>query len=331
MKALPQVRSSAYLPFVAFLERTGESVERGAEGGLIPAVAYRDPEALVPIHLAHSYLERGARSLDLDDFGILVGAQMTVAELGAFGRSLQRSLTLHDALNKFHASYDLFSSAEHIWWTKGNEDAYFLHQYTCVTGRGSRHARHCALLLMRDVVRMAAGKSWQPERVLTTDRGDIPALQAAFHDAEIRFAKASGIAIPFGLLSLPLRHVNAARFHDEGAFGDLVPSNNFVGSLRQVIATFMAEGKCRLEDVAPAVGLHPRALQRRLAASGQDYSEILSEVRFEAALRLMADPDLRVFDIALALGFQDPPNFSRCFRQWTGITPSRFRETSIAR
>ncbi|MCG6858361.1 MAG: helix-turn-helix transcriptional regulator [Salaquimonas sp.] len=87
----------------------------------------------------------------------------------------------------------------------------------------------------------------------------------------------------------------------------------------------MTEGQCGLEQVARALGLHPRTLQRRLAASGQDYSEILAQARFEKALRLMDDPTLRIFDIALELGFLDTSNFSRSFRLWTGVTPSIFR------
>jgi AraC-like DNA-binding protein len=63
-----------------------------------------------------------------------------------------------------------------------------------------------------------------------------------------------------------------------------------------------------------------------LSELGQDYSELLSRIRFEKTLRLMADPDRRVFDIALELGFQDASNFSRSFRQWTGVTPSQFRK-----
>ncbi|MCG6858360.1 MAG: hypothetical protein LJE67_09860 [Salaquimonas sp.] len=172
MTAVPQVRSSAYLPFVEFLERAGEPVERGLEGKLIPAIAYRDAGALVPIHLAHSYLAQGARKLGQRDFGILVGGEMRLADLGAFRRNLCRSLTLHDALGKFHASYSLHSSAERIWWEASGDNVLFLHSYLFDTRSGSNYARHCALLLMRDLIRMVRGsigsRSWFSQSRPTT-------------------------------------------------------------------------------------------------------------------------------------------------------------------
>jgi AraC-like DNA-binding protein len=77
--------------------------------------------------------------------------------------------------------------------------------------------------------------------------------------------------------------------------------------------------------------MHPRTLQRKLSALGQDYSELLSQIRYEKTLLLMQDPDFRIFDIALELGFQDASNFSRSFRQWTGVTPTEFRKTQQSR
>jgi AraC-like DNA-binding protein len=325
--AVPQVRSSAYLPFVKFFELAGEPVRRGLVGELIPAVARKDSEALVPIHLAHAYLERGARKFGQPDLGILVGENMKIADLGAFGRSLLRSLTLHDALNKFPAFYSQFSSAEKIWWTRKGETAQFLHSYLQEPGIGSRYARHCALLLMRDLIRMAAGPCWQPDLVLITDSDDFAILRGAFGDPEFRLSDASGLSFPAILLCVPLTRDNGASFayRDHNAFDSSNPSKDFVGSLKQVIATFVSEGHCGLEQVARALEMHPRTLQRKLSAHGREYSELLSQVRFDLALRLMDDPSVRILDIALELGFRDASNFSRSFRQWTGVTATKFR------
>lgn len=35
--------------------------------------------------------------------------------------------------------------------------------------------------------------------------------------------------------------------------------------------------------------------------------------------------------IAAALGYQDPPSFTRAFRRWTGTTPSQAREALLRR
>ncbi len=334
MTPVPQVRGSAYLPFVEFLDKADVFVERGIERDLVPAIVHRDGEALVPVHLAHSFLEKGARKLGRDDFGVLVGRNFQICEMGAFGRSLCRSLTLHDALTKLRSTFSLYSSAERVWWTqKTKETVSFCHAYVHKTGPGSRHARHCALLLMRAAVRLAAGSQWQPACVLVQDLDDILILKEEFSDPEFCRSEVSGFTFPASMLSLPLRQRGALSFAvpDKDAFDSATPSDDFLGSLRQVIATLLPEGQCGLEHVAQALGMHPRTLQRKLSALGQDYSELLSQIRYEKTLLLMQDPDFRIFDIALELGFQDASNFSRSFRQWTGVTPTEFRKTQQSR
>ena len=87
MTPAPQVRSSAYFPFVQFMEDIGAPVERGLEEALVPAIVRRDPETLVPVHLAHAFLERNARAIGLPDFGFVVGQNARICRdrLGSFG------------------------------------------------------------------------------------------------------------------------------------------------------------------------------------------------------------------------------------------------------
>ena len=45
---------------------------------------------------------------------------------------------------------------------------------------------------------------------------------------------------------------------------------------------------------------------------------------------MLADPDVKVIEIAGALGYTDAGNFTRAFRSWTGLSPQEFRRTSLA-
>ena len=72
--------------------------------------------------------------------------------------------------------------------------------------------------------------------------------------------------------------------------------------------------------------LRPRTLQRRFREVQEDYSSVLAQVRFEATLRLLDDPRISLTDIAYELGYSDSTNFTRAFRQWTGVSPSHFRK-----
>jgi AraC-like DNA-binding protein len=336
MTAAPQVRVSPYLLFVEFMEKAGLSAERELEKSLLPSIAYRDPETLVPIHLAHDLLERGARALGLPDFGFVVGQQARVESLGVFGKTLRRALTLHDALGKMRMMFALYSSGERIWWRCGQHRVFFYHTYTTESGIGKRFAQQCILLLMRDFVRLAAGPTWQPDEVLWAGpSSDIPTMCLVFDGARICRSELSAMVFPEELLSRSLAQfpsgISRSDESEMAAFEATAPSDDFVGSIQQVISTLMGHGQCQLGEIANAIGMHPRTLQRRLAVYDEDYSDILSQVRFETALRLMRDPDLRMVEIAFELGYTDPSNFTRAFRGWTGLTPKDFRRLRIDR
>jgi AraC-like DNA-binding protein len=36
-------------------------------------------------------------------------------------------------------------------------------------------------------------------------------------------------------------------------------------------------------------------------------------------------PDLKLIDVALESGYQDPANFTRAFRRWAGVSPTDYR------
>jgi len=47
-------------------------------------------------------------------------------------------------------------------------------------------------------------------------------------------------------------------------------------------------------------------------------------VRVEAAAELLASSSVTVLDAAYAVGYTDPSNFSRAFRQVTGVNPRQY-------
>ena len=79
------------------------------------------------------------------------------------------------------------------------------------------------------------------------------------------------------------------------------------------------------EDLAGALHLSPRTFRRHLQAQGGSYRQLLEHARQRDALALLENPALEVRQVGELLGYADPANFTRAFRQWTGMTPSQFR------
>lgn len=79
------------------------------------------------------------------------------------------------------------------------------------------------------------------------------------------------------------------------------------------------------EALAARLGLHPTTLRRRLEEEGSSYRLEMNARRRDLALQYLADPARSILDVAQVLGFAEPSAFHRAFRQWTGISPGRYR------
>ena len=84
-----------------------------------------------------------------------------------------------------------------------------------------------------------------------------------------------------------------------------------------------------LSDVAKAMGVSPRSLQRRLMEQGTTFSRILDRSKRQRAMQLLVKEDLSMSEIALMLGYSDASNFGRAVRKWTGQSPKQWRESLL--
>lgn len=84
------------------------------------------------------------------------------------------------------------------------------------------------------------------------------------------------------------------------------------------------------EMIAATLHLTPRTFRRRLQESGSGYTLLLEEARRRDSLRLLANPALSIRAISAMLGYADPANFTRAFRQWTGMSPRGWRRINTA-
>lgn len=87
----------------------------------------------------------------------------------------------------------------------------------------------------------------------------------------------------------------------------------------------MPAGKVSQQSVAEALHLSPRTLQRRLTDANVSFRELLQQARQELAVQYIRHSDIPILEIGYRLGFSEPANFTRAFRQWTGEAPARFR------
>ena len=78
--------------------------------------------------------------------------------------------------------------------------------------------------------------------------------------------------------------------------------------------------KISADDIARALGLSSRSMQRRLLDAGTSYGEVLDHVRHRRHGALARSG--REFDAAHELGFSNQRSVRRCIARWRGGGPN---------
>jgi AraC-like DNA-binding protein len=98
-----------------------------------------------------------------------------------------------------------------------------------------------------------------------------------------------------------------------------------------LLVELLPAGPVSEDEMARRLFLSKRSLQRRLAEEETSFRQILDSTRHDLALRYLGNSHLTINEIGYLLGFSDPSNFTRAFRRWEGLSPSRYRsERSLA-
>ncbi|MBO8164316.1 MAG: helix-turn-helix domain-containing protein [Brevibacillus sp.] len=99
--------------------------------------------------------------------------------------------------------------------------------------------------------------------------------------------------------------------------------------VKQYLQQHFAE-EIKLEEVAEKFGISPYYLSKLFSQQGQiTFIDYLTELRLEAAKRLLADPGKGLKEIAYDVGYCNPNYFSRVFKKKTGLTPSEYRKALL--
>ncbi len=86
------------------------------------------------------------------------------------------------------------------------------------------------------------------------------------------------------------------------------------------------QGEPRREDIASALALTDRTLQRRLHAENTSFQQLLDEARSELARKYLTEERHSLGQVADMLGFVDQSNFFRACKRWFGLPPGQYRQ-----
>ena len=94
---------------------------------------------------------------------------------------------------------------------------------------------------------------------------------------------------------------------------------------RNFIEAHSAE-ELSLGKVARVANTSPNYFSEKFReATGMNFVTYVARTRFGKAARLLREADLRVSEIAFAVGFQSLSQFNRVFKKFAGISPTEYR------
>lgn len=83
--------------------------------------------------------------------------------------------------------------------------------------------------------------------------------------------------------------------------------------------------KISLGDLSEAIGLSVSYLHNKFKEeTGYTFNDYVNRYRIRQSIRLMTQTEMKIYEIAAAVGFQDYKYFNQVFRKYIGASPSEF-------
>ncbi|MGA9798780.1 MAG: AraC family transcriptional regulator [Terriglobales bacterium] len=106
---------------------------------------------------------------------------------------------------------------------------------------------------------------------------------------------------------------------------------NFIERVRVAIQQKLTGQRPTIEDIADALHISSRTLQRRLQDEKSSFQRVLEQARHQLARHYLNNSVLELNEAAYLLGYEDGNSFVRAFRGWEGVPPARWREEQRAK
>lgn len=321
--APPIIRLVHAQAFASFLETLGTPTDRlfGRVG--LPVHA-SDPGVFVPLGQAWALFDAAAQ-LEDPELGWHVGRFYGDNQLstGLLSR-IEHAPTLYQALKSFVRLVSAEASHLKLGILERPDDILFYTHYSTIKDwPGYRSSQAYQLEVYLDLIRHYTGSGWVPSEI-GIEHGSVPRVaEEHFPGSRILTGQRIGyLVVPRACLHMPSRITEP---HGERDPVHLAQEFSYLETLRALLMPHLPDGYPSARFTASLMGTSVRTLARRLKESGTTYRSVVDDVRFDAARRYLKNPDLRIGDVAFAVGFDDPAHFTRMFRRIAGLTPRQYR------
>jgi len=282
-------------------------------------------------------LENGRAALN-DELGLVIGRQVNVMTLGSVGVAAASAPTLRDGLQTI-ASFSRLHAAQIAVEVRSNlQGANVLMHFVQELGEVARfHAESGALLLQAYAEMVSGEQISDAEFRMHFERPPYAEKYSGLFHSPVSFGwPTSSIELPKRWLDRPSPYYQQeawqqsqlsleARLREYGSQS----GHGFSGYVRSCLRASPLPLP-HLALIAQRLNVSTRTLNRRLKDEDSSFRELRNNVLCEWAKRYLGESDSSVEAIAQALGYDEASNFRRAFKNWTGDSPSSYRNELCA-
>lgn len=302
----------------------------------LPVAALENPELYLSYPRLAALYEHTAQVLDEPAFGLLLGRLQGLEVVGALGAWLCQQRTVGEALLGLQRNLGFHARGIQIHSTLSQDSIRLDLDLAFADATDCRQMLLLSLTLLERGMTDLQPAHLPAQAVRLAIARPSPDLLRACEDT-FRCPVQGGsrhysLSYPLALLAQPVAVTPRLQARLQQHWRDdwqLAARGGSVSMTLQVdrsISALLPTGECSLETVARLVGLHPRTLQDKLRAEQTHYDERLRVVRQALACTHLAESDIDLTRLALDLGYAELAVFSRAFKAWTGLPPSRWRQ-----
>jgi AraC-like DNA-binding protein len=277
--------------------------------------------ARVPYGVAEGLLEQAARALGAPQLGLDLALTRIDESYGAAGLLLVTGATFRQGLTRSLTYQRLWGDGERFSLSAVGANWAVSFRHPGQSTLAAAVTAECALVEVLEGVRALVEREATPLSVDFAHPPLGPHRELSDHlGVAPRFEQAQNrIVLAAELVDRPmhaLRDLIGGVLERQAARAlALLPERGSISDRVRPLLRSEEHLTRSLEDVAVALRMSPRTLQRRLQREGTSFQELVDARRQELATEL-EQRGIPAKEVAFRLGFQDPSAFSRARRRW---------------
>lgn len=327
------IRASAYAGLVDLVGSLGGDIGRIAAKAGLRLPRFERPDDFISSRNLNLLLNAAAITLDRPDLGLMWGARTSLDALGPLSVAIMNSDTARDAVDLAALYLHVHSPVWEVARTPLPKSPNDLISLRCLMKNPPPLMQMCErkTVALHRVLAAICPKSYQPAEVWFHHARLSPLrTYTAIFGIPPEFGRQqTGIVVDRKTLSefLPgrsrmmlemARTYLASQSEPQG-----VSLAHEVGSMVRI---FIESEDCSASQIARAMNLHERTLQRRLHAEQISFEQIKDDVRRDLAVEYLGDADIPMSSIAFRLHYKNQSALTRSCKRWFGLSPRQVRQ-----